>query len=420
MTPLRFAVIGLGGYAAAHLEAVAWLAQQGLARLTGIVAFEADRKKFPARLRALQARGAGLYEDTADFFARGVARADVLTVPIGIHEHATTSIAALRAGLHVYCEKPLAATVREIDELIAVRELVQKKIVVGFQHIYSNSIQKIKARICAGRLGRVQSIALLCGWPRSAEYYRRNDWAGKLRVNGRWVLDSPANNAHAHYLLNMLYLASAQADVAEVPVKLRAELYRANLIESCDTAQLQFQTREGVQCHALLTHANARARGPIMHIICEKGKIVWQTDSGRTRIDYAAGDCENFDNEIHPHWRYEGFRDLVYAIRNDIAPLCTPELARSHTLTINAMHASCPEICMIAEEFIDEVHDWEMFPPNTKGHFRRVRDLDSVLQTAFEQNIFFSAMNVPWAKSSSAQWLQLETQRNKKAHSNPA
>jgi predicted dehydrogenase len=367
----------------------------------------------------LEAQGAVLYENAEDFFARGAMHADVLTVPLGIHEHAPVSIAALRAGLHVYCEKPLAATLEEIEALIDARDAAQKKLAVGFQHIYSNSIRQIKARICAGRLGRVQSIALLCGWPRSFEYYRRNDWAGKLRVNERWVLDGPANNAHAHYLMNMLYLASSQEGVAAVPAKLRAELYRANLIESYDTAQLQFQTEEGVPCHASFTHANAREFGPLMHLVCEKGKIVWQSEAGKTRIDYHDGASESFDNEIHPHWRFEGFRDLVYAIHNDFAPLCTPELARSHTLTINAMHASCPEIVTIAEEYIDETRDWEMFPPNTKGRFRRVRDLDAVLHAAFAQNFFLSALNVPWAKASRAQRLQLETQRNKNAQSNP-
>lgn len=409
MPPMRFTVIGLGGYAAVHLDAVAWLEQQGLAQLTGVVALEVDRERYAERLRGLEARGVPLYDHIADFFARGVARADVLTVPIGTHEHAPVSMAALRAGLHVYCEKPLAATVQEVDALRNVCESTNKKIAVGFQHIYSHAVQQIKSRICAGKLGGVRSMTLFCGWPRSLEYYRRNAWAGKMRLGEQWVLDSPANNAHSHYLMNMLYLASAHTGSADIPTRLRAELYRANPIESCDTVQLQFQTREGVQCHVLLTHANAREHGPLLDIVGEKGKIVWQTDSGRTHIEYERGEAEDFDNEIHPHWRYEGFRDLVYAIRNGMAPLCTPELARSQTLTINAMHTSCPEIVTISNDFIEAVLDWEMFPPNTKGHFQRVRDLDFYLQKAVKQDAFLSEMNVPWSKPQDAKWIEADT-----------
>lgn len=399
MEPLRFVVIGLGGYGLVHLDAVQWLAQQGLGRLTGMIALPEDRKKNPERTAALQSQGITLFESIDDFFAHGTDLADVVGVPIGIHQHVPVSCAALQAGLHVYCEKPLAATVPEVDRLIQVRNASNRKLAVGFQHIYSHSIQQLKARICAGRLGRVQSISLLCGWPRSRQYFTRNEWAGKLRLGSDWVLDSPANNAHAHYVLNMLYLASAAENTAAVPVALRAELYRANAIESCDTVQMKYTTPEGVNCHALLTHANARPLGPLMKIVGEKGSVAWEGDNGQTLIEYAGGSAERFNNETHDKWRYEGFRDLVHAIQNDTAPLCSPEIARSHTLTIKAMHESCPEIVTVSKEFIDQVEDWEMFPPNTKGNFNRIRDLDQHLLEAFQQNVFLSELGVPWAQS---------------------
>ncbi|MDZ7269505.1 MAG: Gfo/Idh/MocA family oxidoreductase [candidate division KSB1 bacterium] len=397
MKPVRFVVIGLGGYAAVHLEAVAWLAQQGLARLTGVVALASDRQRFPERVAALQAAGVRLFESIDAFFAAGAPAADVLTVPIGIHQHVPVSAAALAAGLHVYCEKPLAATVQEADQLIAWRNLAGRKIAVGFQHVYSNAVQQLKARICSGRLGRVQTITVLCSWPRSMQYYRRNDWAGRLRTGENWVLDSPANNAHSHYLLNALYLASPQEHAATVPAKLRAELYRAYPIASCDTLQMKFTTTEGVDCHVLFSHAAARELGPLMQITCERGRVTWEGDNGKTTILYAGGATEQFDNDVEPHWRYHGLRDLVQAIAQDIQPRCSLEIARCQTLTINAMHESCPEIVTVPPDFIEEVEDWEMFPPNTRGRFRRVRDLDRHLQAAAQQNLFLSEMGIAWA-----------------------
>jgi len=396
MKPLRFVVIGLGGYAAVHLEAVAWLAQQGLAQLTGVIAIAFDRDRFPERVAALQAAGVRLFDSIDDFFNAG-APADVLTVPIGIHQHVPVSAVALAAGLHVYCEKPLAATVQEVDQLIASRNSAARKIAVGFQHLYSNAIQQLKARLFSGRLGRVQSITLLCSWPRSEQYYLRNEWAGKLRVGQHWVLDSPANNAHSHYLLNALYLASGQRAAAAIPVRLRAELYRAYPIESCDTVQMKFTTAEGVDVHVLFTHAAGRELGPQMKLICERGKVNWEGDNGSTTIVYTDGTIEQFDNVIDPQWRYHGMRDLVQAIQHDTDPLCSLEIARCQTLTINAMHESCPEIVTVPPAFIAEVEDWEMFPPNTKGRFRRVRELDRHLLAAAEHNLFLSEMGIAWA-----------------------
>lgn len=396
-SPLRFVVIGLGGYAVAHLEAVAWLAEQGLARLAAVVALARDRTKFPERVRALQAQGVALFADLKDFFQHGCEHADLLTVPIGIPQHAPVSLAAMHAGLHVYCEKPLAASMPEVEALIATRDATQRKIAVGFQHIYSHSMQQLKARICAERLGRVREISLLCGWPRSLQYYARNEWAGKLRVGEQWVLDSPANNAHAHYLLNALYLASANEHAAATPHALRAELYRANPIESCDTVQMHFQTNADVSCRVLLTHANRRALGPIMKIVGEKGNAVWEGESGETLINYSDGASEHFNNTANPHWRFEGFRDLVYAIRNDLAPLCSLEIARSHVQTITAMHASCPEIVTIPAAFIDKARVWEMFPPKTKGDFMRVRGLDEALRAAFARGVWLQEAGASWA-----------------------
>lgn len=113
MSPLRFAVIGLSGFDEVHLNAVAWLEKQGLAELTGVVAIEYDRRRFPEKIKNLAARNIPLYSSSEDFFQHGENTAEVLTVPIGIHQHVPVSLAALEAVLHVYCEKPAAATIQD-------------------------------------------------------------------------------------------------------------------------------------------------------------------------------------------------------------------------------------------------------------------------------------------------------------------
>ncbi|MBK7256336.1 MAG: Gfo/Idh/MocA family oxidoreductase [Ignavibacteriae bacterium] len=208
MEPVRFVVIGLGGYGLVHIEAVRWLARQGLGRLTGVVALPVDRAARPDMVASLQQEGVVLYESVEQFMSSGIRTADVLTVPIGIHEHVPVSIAAMEAGLHVYCEKPVAGTVQEVDQLIAARDRTGRHCVIGFQHIYSNSLRQLKARIQGGRLGSLTRATLFSGWPRSKQYFTRNEWTGKLRIGQDWILDSPANNANAHYLLNILYAGS--------------------------------------------------------------------------------------------------------------------------------------------------------------------------------------------------------------------
>ena len=400
---LRFVVTGIGGYAVAHMEAIDWLADQGLARLSGVVALDEDRQRYPDLVNSLESKGVALFGSVEELLGSDFGEVDVLTLPIGIHLHVPMSIAAMRAGLHVYCEKPAAATVQEVDKLIAVERETNKKIAIGFQHIYSHSMQQLKARICEGRLGQIKSISLMCGWPRSQQYYARNDWAGRLRKNSDWILDSPANNAHAHYLFNMLYLSSTDPNGAAFPIEVRSELYRANRIESADTIQMQFKTEDGTAGHIILTHCNEHENGPFMRLECENGNVEWHTDNGKTSIKYRDDSTEELDNLVHDKWRFEGFRDFVQAIQNNTDPICTPELARSHTLTINAMHESCPEITQIPEKHFAEVEDWEMFPPDTKGDFRIVEKMDEYMRRAYAQSKFLSELEIPWAKRPTSQ-----------------
>jgi predicted dehydrogenase len=396
MEPVRFVVIGLGGYGLVHIDAVRWLARQGLGKLTGVVALPVDRAARPDMVTSLEQEGVTLYGSVEQFMNEGVKTTDVLTVPIGIHQHVPVSVAAMEAGLHVYCEKPVAGTVQEVDTLIAARDRTGRHCAIGFQHVYSNSLRQLKARVVAGRIGRLTGATLFCGWPRSHQYFTRNEWTGKLRIGNDWILDSPANNANAHYVLNVLY-AGSHGQGAAVPRSLTAHLYRANPIESADTVQLRLLTDEDVRMHVILTHANGGPHGPRMVLKGDKGTAYWQTDEGFTIIRYADGSAETFDNRLHDKWRYDGFRNFVDAVQGSAPVLCPPELARAQTLTVNLMHESCPGIRTIGPEFITEAEDWEMFPPNTKGSFRRIRDIDSAMVVAVQEDAFFSELGLPWA-----------------------
>ncbi|MBK7256337.1 MAG: hypothetical protein IPI01_00625 [Ignavibacteriae bacterium] len=149
--------------------------------------------------------------------------------------------------------------------------------------------------------------------------------------------------------------------------------------------------------HVILTHANGSPHGPRMVFTGERGTAYWQTDEGFSIVRYADGSAETFDNRLHDKWRYDGFKNLVEAIRGAAQVLCPPELARAQTLAVNLMHESCPVIRTIDPAYITEAEDWEMFPPNTKGLFRRVRDIDSAMVVAVQEDAFFGGGGAPAA-----------------------
>jgi predicted dehydrogenase len=113
--PLRFAVVGLG-----HIAQAAVLPAFRHARPHAeLAALVSDT---PAKLKALGKRykvpHLASYDEADELFTSGVIDAAYIAVPNTLH--AEWTIRAANAGLHVLCEKPLAATTYDCERMIEV------------------------------------------------------------------------------------------------------------------------------------------------------------------------------------------------------------------------------------------------------------------------------------------------------------
>src|SRR5262245_22394403 len=69
--------------------------------------------------------------------------------------HAPVTIAALNAGLHVMCEKPLALNAQEAEEMVATARRVGKLLMVHFNTRFNETSLLVKQAIEAGELGEL-------------------------------------------------------------------------------------------------------------------------------------------------------------------------------------------------------------------------------------------------------------------------
>lgn len=76
-----------------------------------------------------------------------------ITTPNALHYQ--IALAALRAGKHVHCEKPLALTLEEAEEMEAVAQSAGVKTIVGYNYIHNPAISHAQKLICEGRIGRL-------------------------------------------------------------------------------------------------------------------------------------------------------------------------------------------------------------------------------------------------------------------------
>ncbi|TWT97934.1 Inositol 2-dehydrogenase [Botrimarina colliarenosi] len=80
---------------------------------------------------------------------------DAVVIATPDHWHATQTIAALKAGKHVYCEKPMTHTVQEALDVYQAWKESGKVMQVGVQSTSLPVWNKLNDDICAGKLGKV-------------------------------------------------------------------------------------------------------------------------------------------------------------------------------------------------------------------------------------------------------------------------
>lgn len=154
---LRVGVIGLGFAGQAAMEGFAALPGVSLEAVAGL---EKDRLEELGERFGIPRR----YERWQDLITSGL---DAVSIATPTHLHAPIAVAALEAGLHVLCEKPLARSVAEGAAMVAAAEEAGRVLKVVFNHRERGDVAVLKKQIDAGQLGRI--------------YYAKAHW---MRRNG--------------------------------------------------------------------------------------------------------------------------------------------------------------------------------------------------------------------------------------------
>lgn len=83
---------------------------------------------------------------------------DAVSVCLPNYLHAPVSIAALNAGAHVLCEKPMATSREEAEQMIEAAERNNKKLMIGHNQRFVSSHQKARKLIEQGEIGKIYSF----------------------------------------------------------------------------------------------------------------------------------------------------------------------------------------------------------------------------------------------------------------------
>jgi len=188
-------------------------------------------------------RGPRAFEQLAE--SPGVDMIQISTPPFFHVEHLG---AAVSAGKHVYCEKPIGIDVKQAKHALSIAERVHsnQSVDVGFQCRNAPPIAAIAEKIKAGALGKIASITGYYYAPASKEKngapgdeYRLRNWLWDRALSGDILVEQ---NIHIIDLCNWILGAH--------PVKAMATGGRSVLTHSgdCwDNYQVQFSYSNGVR-----------------------------------------------------------------------------------------------------------------------------------------------------------------------------
>ena len=163
--PVRIALAGCGAIAElAHLPA--------LARTRGVaVTALCDLEGAKARALALRFGVPDVFTDVEELLDAGACDAVIVATPNHLHEPHVLS--ALRAGVHVLCERPLALTARGVERVLAAAARAGARVVVGNNHRFRTDVQALAGFVRSGELGRLTGVRAGAYAPRPPQGWRR-------------------------------------------------------------------------------------------------------------------------------------------------------------------------------------------------------------------------------------------------------
>lgn len=160
MPPVKrvgYAVVGLGSIA--QVAVLPAFAHSENAELIAVVSGDiAKAEKLGQEFKAHQAYS---YRDFVECLKNSEVEAVYIATPPG--EHEKYAVAAAKAGKHVLCEKPLAATVQQARKMVDACRRNKVQFMTAYRKYFEPSTVTLKKMITNGDLGRIDIIHTLFG-----------------------------------------------------------------------------------------------------------------------------------------------------------------------------------------------------------------------------------------------------------------
>lgn len=232
----------------------------------------------PERL-AVQVRDFGVVP--CDSFEEGLARnPSLVLVCTPPSEHIPLALLAVRAGCHVFIEKPLSHSLDEVETLLTAAAMKGRFVYVGYNWRFHPGLRQIHQRLENGAIGRLLTVRSEFGqylpdWRPSQDY--RASYTARASMGGGIIRDASHEIDYVRWLageVRSVYCVAGKISSLEMDVEDTAEI------------ALRMETGSIAQIHVDCTQ---RSYTRTCKIIGETGTFMWDYAFGIGHYDARSG-----------------------------------------------------------------------------------------------------------------------------------
>lgn len=322
MSKLKFAILGCGRISYKHVEAL--INNKDYAELVAVCDLIEEKaverkKQYEIEIGNTNVK---VYTDYQEMLKNE--DLDVVTIATESGYHGRHAIDCLNNNTHVLIEKPMALSIEDANDIIALAKEKNKKICVSHQNRFNPPIQKLRRAIEEGRFGKLINGTARILWTRDDNYYKQAPWRGTKDLDGGTLMNQCIHNID---LLQWMMGSEVERIHSETGTFLRN-------IEMEDFGAILIRFKNGsigiVEGSACVYPKNLEET---LSIFGEKGTVVigglavneiktWQFADKR---DYDSEDESIEINNVYGEGHTPLYMDFIDAINNNTEPLVNGE-----------------------------------------------------------------------------------------------
>jgi predicted dehydrogenase len=293
MKKLKVAIIGCGNIYKNHADAIAYSEFAELAYVVDIK----EEKAIEA------AKQYGCKYETDFNKVLSMKDIDVINICTPHYLHAPMAIASMKAGKHVFSEKPMSISVEEAEEMNRVAKETGKHLGICFQNRFNATTIKAKEILDSGELGQLLGVKAIVTWFRNKAYYTESDWRGKFSTEGGGTLIN-----QAIHTLDLIQWLGGGINKLKANVDTRM---LEDTIEVEDTADATLIFNRGF--HGIFYATNCfSTNSPIeMEFHCEKGSLHFYD---KQLFVIKAGERKVVESDNVAEGKYKDYWGLSHAV----------------------------------------------------------------------------------------------------------